>query len=130
MVDKSDAPSMLMDGTPQIYFDQLNNIHNYLQEIMDNKPTHEHDNTQSMSMEQVHYVHDNLNEVPPTTKRDLMEKAHKAAVNKMRWSDLVKAGDWSEWEAVEWKQLNQYHEQKMFGEPCERQQGKGLFNLV
>ena len=40
MVDESDAPSMSVDGTPQIYFEHINNIHNHLQEIIDNKPTH------------------------------------------------------------------------------------------
>ena len=98
---------MLMDGTPQIYFDQLNNIHNHLHDIMDNKPTHEDDGTQSMSMEQEHYVHDILNEVRPTTRSNLMEKAHKATVNKLRQSNLIKAGDCTKWEAVKWKQINQ-----------------------
>ena len=49
-----------------------------------------------MSMEQVHYVHDILNELRPTTKEDLNMKVHKAAVNKLRQSDLIKSGDWHE----------------------------------
>ena len=79
-----------------------------------------------MSMEHVHYIHEILDDLRPTTQQDLRYRAYKATVNKLKRSELIKSGDWSEWETTEWRQLNQYNEQKIFGKPCPKQHGKGL----
>ena len=57
-------------------------------------------------MDQVQYLHGVLEDIQPTKKSDLQTRAHKAAVNKLHRSDLIKSGDWHEWEKCEWKQLN------------------------
>ena len=118
MADETDAPSMLTDGTPQIYFDQMNHINSHLHDITKVQRNIKHDGDQNLTMEQVHYIHGILDELKPTTTDELKTRIHKSTVNKLKRSELIKSGDWSEWEKIEWKQLNQYNEQKMFGEPC------------
>jgi hypothetical protein len=38
--------------------------------------------------------------------------------------------DWSEWEQSEWKQLDQYEKQFMFGTPCPMKKRDAVFNLI
>ena len=130
MADKTDAPSMSTDGTPQIYFDQMNHINSHLHDITKTQQQINHNGNQNLTMSQVHYIHGILDKMRPTTTTDLKTRIHRSTVNKLKRSELIKSGDWNEWEQTEWKQLNQYNEQKMFGKPCQRQHGKGLFNLV
>ena len=100
MTDESDVATMSVDGTPQIDFDQLYTIYHHLKDLT-LKPEQEkleHDGHQSLSMDQVHYLHGVLEDIQPTTKSYLQARAHKAAVNKLQRSDLMKSGDWHEWE--------------------------------
>jgi len=43
---------------------------------------------------------------------------------------LMKLPDWSDWKESEWKQLDQYDAQGMFGEPCFVKSEKAVFRLV
>ena len=90
------CPYNVDDGTPQIYFDKMSAIHQHLHELAmttAHVPV-ERNRHQSLFMEQVHYLHGILEDIWPTTKTDLQAQAHKAAVNELRRSDLIKSGDW------------------------------------
>jgi hypothetical protein len=43
---------------------------------------------------------------------------------------LMTQDDWSDWEQSEWKQLDQYEKQFMFGTPCPMQKRDAVFNLI
>jgi hypothetical protein len=43
---------------------------------------------------------------------------------------LMAQDDWSDWEQSEWKQLDQYEKQFMFGTPCPMKKGDAVFNLI
>ena len=98
MANESNVPTMSVDGTLQIYFDQINTIHHHLKDLtlkLEQEKL-EHDGHQSLSMDQVHYLHGVLEDIRPTTKSDHQARAHKAAFNKLQRSDLIKSGDWHE----------------------------------
>jgi hypothetical protein len=50
--------------------------------------------------------------------------------NKLTLGKLVKQEDWSDWQASEWKQLDQYYEQLMFGKPTYVKDRSQVFHLV
>jgi hypothetical protein len=50
--------------------------------------------------------------------------------NKLTRGKLVKEDDWSDWQASEWKQLDQYYEQLMFGKPTYVKDRSQVFHLV
>jgi dUTP pyrophosphatase len=94
-------------GVPQLYFDQINHIGKHLFELR-----HDPD-----------WMSDELREEAPVIRR--MQRATGSIVPKSkRWGakltrkKLLKQSDWSDWEASETKQLDQYEKQKMFSEPC------------
>ena len=78
--------------------------------------------------EAVHHIHDILADVHLMTNKT--PTVNKALVDKLRRRDLINATDWKEWQECEWKQLNQYNDQKLFGTPFQRDYKKGLFILV
>jgi hypothetical protein len=43
---------------------------------------------------------------------------------------LLQQDDWTDWEQSEWKQLDQYEQQFMFGTPCPMQKRDAVFNLI
>jgi hypothetical protein len=50
--------------------------------------------------------------------------------NKLTSGKLVKQDDWCDWQASEWKQLDQYYEQLMFGKPTFVKDRSQVFHLV
>jgi hypothetical protein len=50
--------------------------------------------------------------------------------NKLTRGKLVKQEDWNDWQASEWKQLDQYYEQLMFGKPTYVKDRSQVFHLV
>ena len=49
---------------------------------------------------------------------------------KLTRGKLLKDPDWSEWQQSEWKQLDQYYDQGMFGKPVRIDSTEAVFNLV
>lgn len=49
---------------------------------------------------------------------------------KLTRGKLLQADDWDDWEKSEWKQLDQYELQNMFGDPTEVDSDGAVFNLV
>jgi hypothetical protein len=43
---------------------------------------------------------------------------------------LLKQPDWTDWQESEYLQLNQYHNQGMFGKPLEVEEDTAVFHLV
>jgi hypothetical protein len=50
--------------------------------------------------------------------------------NKLTRGNLIKQDDWHEWQASEWKQLDQYYDQGMFGDPVHVEDQSQVFFLV
>ena len=93
-------------GTPQIYFDQLNVLHSYLVDMRD-------------ASEQTR----------DTADEPRVHTANQQAP-KLRQRDLVKQEDWRKWQKSAFLQLDTYQSQGMFGEPCTAPTTAGVFNLV
>ena len=97
MLDGSNIPSMLTDGIPQIYFDQMNHIHTHLKDLthaeQQNTCTKSKNNgQQALCMEQVHHIHGILEEMRTTTKEDLQARVNKEN-NKLCRRELIKSGN-------------------------------------
>ena len=130
--DIANAPGISDDGTPQIYFDQLNHIHAHLHDIAKTKEEKIiiqcDDMVEPMlSTEQVHHIHSILTE---TNEQENSTSHVNKVTAKLQRSHLKKQDNWGDWEQCEWKQLNQYRDQHMFGRPCRPPKDKGIFNLV
>jgi hypothetical protein len=52
------------------------------------------------------------------------------ASNKLTRRILLQQDDWSDWEQSEWKQLDAYEKQFMFGTPVQRIKNMAVFNLI
>jgi hypothetical protein len=52
------------------------------------------------------------------------------ACNKLTRRTLLQQDDWSDWEKSEWKQLDAYETQFMFGDPVPRLKDMAVFNLI
>jgi hypothetical protein len=52
------------------------------------------------------------------------------ASNKLTRRILMTQDDWADWEESEWKQLDQYEKQFMFGTPCAMKKRDAVFNLI
>eukprot|EP00956_Cyclotella_meneghiniana_P004202 scaffold5163_cov49-Cyclotella_meneghiniana.AAC.3 len=50
--------------------------------------------------------------------------------SKLTRGKLIRQNDWNEWQQSEWKQLDQYYEQGMFGKPTEVLDRSQVFHLV
>jgi hypothetical protein len=50
--------------------------------------------------------------------------------SKLTRGRLIKQSDWDEWQAAEWKQLDQYWSQFMFGQPVQVKTREHVFHLV
>ena len=94
---------MSQHGTPQIYFYQMNVIHAHLSELLDLL----HQNNDACHVNHIY-----------------------APLPKLYQRTLLKQKDWEEWNKSEWKQLNQYFRQGMFGQPSPITSDLNSFNLV
>ena len=79
----------------------------------------------------MHHIHDILQEVTadvPTAAP--AHQVNKSLVDKISRRKLINRDNCKDWEASEWRQLDQYKKQEFFGEPCIHPRDKGIFNLV
>ena len=99
------------NGTPQIYFDQLNVIAKHLHEIKTGETieyTGEHD------------------QITPTIHR--LKKGKK--FSQFSRKELLQADDWNDWKMSEYKQLDQYEMQNTFDHPEPRPHNANVLNLL
>ncbi len=93
------------EGLPTLQFDQLNVIAHHLNAIRNEDDTSWDDPTQW----------------PPITDDMILAAVHKGiALPKLTRKRLIHTPDWPQFKGSEWVQLNKYHKQGMFGEPCPR----------
>jgi hypothetical protein len=104
-------------GIPQINVDQLNNRFSF-QDI------------DVMTQEQFDRWFSSL----PTSFYELVDAGGvlnlTTSCHKLTRRTLLEQHDWSDWEQSEWKQLDQYEKQFMFGEPCPMKRKDAVFNLI
>jgi hypothetical protein len=104
-------------GIPQINVDQLNNRFSF-QDI------------DVMTQEQFDRWFASL----PTSFYELVDAGGvlnlTTSCHKLTRRTLLQQEDWTDWEQSEWKQLDQYEKQFMFGQPCPMQKKDAVFNLI
>jgi hypothetical protein len=108
------AHGLTNDGIPQINHDQLNPRHALRQTLDNISPP----------------------DIPITRQRGMMKEDGGVqnftsnAVKLTRGKLLQDTTTWPEWQKAEYAQLDQYHEQGMFGEPTRMNDTSTVFNLV
>jgi hypothetical protein len=96
--------AMSGDGLPTLQFDQLNVITHHLNAINNDGTT----------------WNDPL-QWPPLDEENIIASIRKGlALPKLTRRRLLDTPEWPKFKASEWTQLNKYHKQGMFGEPCPR----------
>ena len=123
-------------GLPMMYFDQLATISKHLQNIK-----HETINNTDPTISKI-------DDSPNQTKKYFLKMLHAVATQgtlraakailpknkrsstKLTRRKLKKLPEWNDWLKSEFKQLDQYHEQKMFGEPCPLPSGANVLDLL
>ena len=120
-------------GTPMLYFDQLHAISAHLQQI-------QHDRHQDTYMNQPKPSSTTSQRLARAIK-SLNVKAVVAVLHGILPKNQVKSkrltrkklqssAKWDTWKEAEWKQLNQYWGQKMFGNPCPLPPNANVLNLL
>ena len=96
-------------GTPQLYFGQLNTIAAYLQE-----PKHDEEF------------------IDIETGTPIINLIAKKRKNNAQFTrpELKRRDDWDDWKKSEYKQLDLYEMQNMFGSPCKRPPKANIINLL
>ena len=108
------AHGLTNDGIPQINHDQLNPRHALRQTLDNISPP----------------------DIPITRQRGMLKEEGGVqnftsnAVKLTRGKLLQDTTTWPEWQKAEYAQLDQYHEQGMFGEPTKMNDTSTVFNLV
>ena len=100
-------------GTPQLYFDQLNTIAAYLQEMKYDEE----------------FIELGIDSNTDILIINLLNKKRKNNAQFTR-PELKRRQDWKGWEASEYKQLDLYEMQNMFGKPCRRSPHANIINLL
>jgi len=108
-------------GVPQLFHDQLNILSTHQQELR--------------RKETVVATHCQLDEWEATVRRlnneNHVEKRQTQVIpNKLTRKWLMQQSDWDDWQKSEWKQLDQYEQQKMFGQPEPRPSKANILTLL
>ena len=124
------------EGIPMLYFDQLATIAKHLDSIKYDITISENKNIQNANTtinETKSYF---IKMLDAMAKHGTL-KAAKAILPKNRRSStkltrrkLKMLDTWHEWKQSEMKQLNQYHDQNMFGSPCPLPIGANVLDLI
>jgi dUTP pyrophosphatase len=108
-------------GVPMMYFDQLLTISQHLQHIKNNQleskinPKETQEPTASAKLAKA-IKSMNIKGVLATLHGILPK--NKVKSKRLTRTKLKNTKEWEKWKQSEWKQLDQYWGQKMFGEPC------------
>ena len=123
-------------GIPMLYFDQLATISKHLsqlnnQQISNNTPiinqidqSNDEQNKYLLKMMHAFKTFGTLR-----AAKAILPK-NKRSSTKLTRQKLKKLPSWPQWQKSEYKQLNQYHEQDMFGEPCQLPPGANVLDLL
>jgi len=116
-------------GVPQMYFDQLNVVANHHLEIIEQAETilqHE-DNDRSGERTWETHIRKLSDESSPS---NIVKQKNSKVIEKLTRRILMKRDDWNDWKQSEAKQLEQYKQQGMFGEPEPRPNKANILSLL
>ena len=123
-------------GIPMMYFDQLATISKHLQNIRFNKSSSStpaidkldksSDQTNKYLLKMLHAV---ATHRTVRAAKSILPKNRRSAT-KLTRRKLRKQPDWNDWLNSEFKQLDQYKEQKMFSAPCPLPPGANVLDLL
>ena len=123
-------------GLPMLYFDQLATISRHLNNIKMMKSASNTPPTQKIDIsnqEQTRYLAKMLHAVKTfgtlRSATAILPK-NKRSTNKLTRRKLKNGNNWKDWQDSEYKQLDQYHDQKMFGNPCQLPAGANVLDLL
>ena len=122
------------NGVPMMYFDQLHTIATHLQQIAtnDNNKRIHPDETKATSSEPIRKAINILTTAKDKIVNRLAAILPKSKIHskKLTRRKLKGTKEWQQWKESEWKQLDQYYGQEMFGEPCPLPSGANVLNLL
>ena len=120
------------NGTPMMYFDQLNAIATHLDHIKYGN----HHQTINKESQNSNYVLQKVIKVIRDSSNNSVSKLQgilpksKIRSRKLTRKKLKAMDNWNDWKQAEWQQLDQYYGQKMFGEPCPLPPGANVLSLL
>ena len=120
------------EGVPLLYFDQLNMINNHLQDIQHNTTTTVSPTIQTInnsSILQNKYINQ-LMQAPTINAPQAILPKNKRSSTRLTQQKLKVLDTWPEWQASEWKQLDQYKGQDTFGKSCPLPVGANVLDLL
>ena len=122
-------------GIPMMYFDQLATISTHLQQIQNNESDktinpEENKSAPNSIISNIIKVLKNDSSTSLVNKLQQILPKSKVKSKKLTRRKLKGTADWDEWKLAEWKQLDQYHGQNMFGPPCPLPPGANVLNLI
>ena len=107
-------------GIPQLFHDQLNILSTYQQELRKKERIVAH-----------HCRNDEWESIVRQMNDENKEcKGNKIVPNKLTRKWLMQQSDWDDWQKSEWKQLDQYQQQNMFGDPEPRPTKANILMLL
>ena len=121
---------------PMLYLDQLSTISHYLSQLKNTNSQYSTatinrtnsspsgSNQYLLKMLQTVQTYGTLN-----TAKVILPKNKYSSSTKLTYRKYKRLYTWSHWQKNEYKQLNQYHDQNMFGEPCKLPYGANVRNL-
>ena len=118
-------------GIPQLYQDQLNVIAEHLWDLRHDPEWHNEIEEALPCLEVM--KKDTYQDLSQEDKQALQKALMASSVKKQRKLTrklLQQRPDWNDWQASEYKQLDQYNDQDTFGEPEPRPKGANLLNLL
>ena len=119
-------------GIPMLYFDQLHVISQHLQHIKNNDMEErlQPPNKQSYPSSKLAKAIKRL-DIPGmiAALHGILPK-NKMKSKRLTRKKLQNSQQWDKWKSAEWKQLDQYWDQKMFGKPCPLPPNANVLNLL
>ena len=136
-VSPVERPTIHQDeGVPMLYFDQLVTIADHLHDIKYDTQTSTESSIEKLAKSpnlQDTYVGKIVKAYNTTgcikTLKSILPK-NKRRSKKLTRRLLKTRNDWAEWQASEWKQLDDYCNQKTFGSPCILPVGANVLDLL
>ena len=121
------------NGTPMLYFDQLNAIQQHLNQIDTGQSDKFINRKESVSSSPRRHLAKALQSL---SVKNIIAALHgilpknKLHSKRLTRLKLKNSKQWDKWKESEWKQLDQYWDQKMFGHPCPLPPNANVLNLL
>jgi hypothetical protein len=122
------------NGTPMMYYDQLATISEHLQQIKHGQndklinPSETKSHNANPIIKAMNILKKSINK-STTNLTGILPKS-KVRGTRLTQRKLKSSPRWNEWQLAEWQQLDQYRDQKMFGEPCPLPSNANILDLL